>query len=325
MIKESKYAIFEYDRCDENLINDLINYLDNNQNRIKCFFDENLELPKIKIKIYSAKKEYDEKVGIKMFDGEVPKWVIGSYNNGMINYVSFNDFKNTSHQNDSYESYLKTLIHEYIHFVTNEYSKKINCEYPIKYISEGIAYYLSGQGNKIEYSDNISEDDILNGKSCYPKWYLFVKYIIDIKGKEYFFELFKDKVKAKKDIETLVLECNGYYKCLEKLMFDEINSPEELLEFMDKNITYGFLGKNGKKYTDMYSPEWNDWYDECFVQSGEEVLKSKIGTCWDQVELERLWFEKNNYNFKTIFIWFEVNRENNFPTHAFLIYEDNNK
>ena len=106
---------------------------------------------------------------------------------------------------------------------------------------------------------------------------------------------------------------------------NNIKSPRELLEFMDKNITYGFVGKNGKKYLDPYSPEWNDWYNECFVQTGEEILKSKIGTCWDQVELERLWFENNNYDFKTIFSWFEVNRENSLPTHTFLIYEDNNK
>ena len=105
---------------------------------------------------------------------------------------------------------------------------------------------------------------------------------------------------------------------------DSIKNPKELLEYMD-NITYGFVGKNGKKYLDMYSKEWNDWYEQCFVQSGEEVLNSKIGTCWDQVELERLWFEKNRYSFKTIFAWFEVNRENDFPTHTFLIYESNGK
>ena len=74
---------------------------------------------------------------------------------------------------------------------------------------------------------------------------------------------------------------------------DSIRNPKELLEYMD-NITYGFVGKNGKKYLDMYSKEWNDWYEQCFVQSGEEVLNSKIGTCWDQVELERLWFEKTD-------------------------------
>ena len=33
--------------------------------------------------------------------------------------------------------------------------------------------------------------------------------------------------------------------------FNQINTPEELLEYMDKNIKYGFVGKNGKKYYDM--------------------------------------------------------------------------
>ena len=75
----------------------------------------------------------------------------------------------------------------------------------------------------------------------------------------------------------------------------------------------------------MFSEEWNDWYSQCFVQSGEEVLESKIGTCWDQVELERLWFEKNRYTIHTFFMWFEVNKENSYPTHTFLIYENDNK
>lgn len=106
------------------------------------------------------------------------------------------------------------------------------------------------------------------------------------------------------------------------MKFDDIKSPEELLEYMDENITYGFLGKNGIRYTDA-SP--SDWQEQYCVQSGEGVLKSKIGTCLDQTEFERLWFEKNNYSFKTIFAWFEVGRENSFPTHAFLIYEKDNK
>ena len=108
-------------------------------------------------------------------------------------------------------------------------------------------------------------------------------------------------------------------------ILNSIKTPEELLEYMSHNITYGFVGKNGKKYYDMLSEEWNDWYTQCFVQNGEEVLESKTGTCWDQVELERLWFEKNGYIIHTFFMMFEVNKENNYPTHTFLIYENNNK
>ena len=38
-------------------------------------------------------------------------------------------------------------------------------------------------------------------------------------------------------------------------ILDSINTPEELLEYMNNNIKYGFVGKNGKKYYDMYSSE----------------------------------------------------------------------
>ncbi len=107
--------------------------------------------------------------------------------------------------------------------------------------------------------------------------------------------------------------------------FSLIQTPQELLEYMKRNITYGFVGKNGKRYTDRFSDDWNDWYDECFVQSGEEVLNSRIGTCWDQVELERLWFEQKGFIIHTFFMLFEVNKENEYPTHTFLIYENDSK
>lgn len=105
--------------------------------------------------------------------------------------------------------------------------------------------------------------------------------------------------------------------------FNKIDNPKDLLEYMSKNIKYGFVGKNGKKYLVQTSEDWNDWYQECRVQTGEEVLNTNVGTCWDQVELERLWFEKNNYEIKTIFIWFEVEEE--YPTHTFLLYKKDNK
>ncbi len=108
-------------------------------------------------------------------------------------------------------------------------------------------------------------------------------------------------------------------------IINEIKSPESLLDYMNKNIKYGFIGKDDKHYTDSASEEWNDWYSKCIVQNGEEVLKSNIGTCWDQVELERLWFEKHNYSFHTYFMWFELDRENDYPSHTFLIYEKDNK
>lgn len=104
--------------------------------------------------------------------------------------------------------------------------------------------------------------------------------------------------------------------------FNEIKTPDQLLSFMNDSVEYGFVDKNGKKYNDYNS---DNWLDTCYVQTGEEVLKSRIGTCWDQVELERLWFEKNNYEIKTVFICFEVDYKNDYPTHTFLLYKKDTK
>jgi len=107
--------------------------------------------------------------------------------------------------------------------------------------------------------------------------------------------------------------------------FKNIKTPSELMDFMNDNITYGFISKTGRVYIDQ-DEDWNkDWFTQCIVQSGESMLKTKCGTCWDQVELERKWFQEHDYQFMTIFSWFEINKPNNYPTHTFLAYKENNK
>ncbi len=107
-------------------------------------------------------------------------------------------------------------------------------------------------------------------------------------------------------------------------MWNKIKKPEQLLEFMSENIRYGFVDKDKNTY-DSNSPEWDKWRDICIVQTGKQILETKVGTCWDQVELERLWFEKHKYDIKTYFIWFEVDYENKFPSHTFLLYKKKDK
>lgn len=110
------------------------------------------------------------------------------------------------------------------------------------------------------------------------------------------------------------------------MKYEEIITPKQLLEYMDENVNYGFVGKNGKIYNEPGTDDWNnDWYKECVVQDDKSLIKTHYGTCWDQVELERKWFEEHNYQFKTIFMWFEINRDNSLPTHTFLIFKKNSK
>ena len=93
------------------------------------------------------------------------------------------------------------------------------------------------------------------------------------------------------------------------------------LEIMDlmNNIEYGWIDKNNNKHN-IVDKTYSDNY---ILQSPNEVIKNKLGVCWDQVELERYYFKSNNWNVKTYFL---VHYDGNkCPTHTFLTFEKNKK
>ena len=104
---------------------------------------------------------------------------------------------------------------------------------------------------------------------------------------------------------------------------DDIKNPEELLNFMSNKINYGYLGKNGKIY--HYDDDnFNlDWYEQYILENKDDILENLYGNCWDQVELERGWFLKKGYEIKTFFEMVKLDYENEYPTHSFLVYKDN--
>lgn len=87
---------------------------------------------------------------------------------------------------------------------------------------------------------------------------------------------------------------------------NNITTPEKLLEFLISNkINYSKRIDGNLKTTD-------------------EVLESKCGSCWEIVELERLFFKQFNplLIFKTFMI---VNINDKLkPTHTFILYYKNN-
>lgn len=105
----------------------------------------------------------------------------------------------------------------------------------------------------------------------------------------------------------------------------KINTPQELLEFMSKNIFYGYLGKSGRVYQ-YNDPDFNSrWENEYVLEDANEVLKNKVGNCWDQVEFERSWFLSHNYEIKTFFEIVNLDYPNDYPSHSFLAYKENDK
>ncbi|MEG0872805.1 MAG: ASCH domain-containing protein [Clostridia bacterium] len=96
--------------------------------------------------------------------------------------------------------------------------------------------------------------------------------------------------------------------------YDEI----EVMKLMDE-IQYGWLDK----YNTINNNADNLFLDNYILQSPKEIIRNKIGICWDQVELERYYFKNNDWNIKTYFI---VHYDNGkCPTHTFLTFEKDNK
>jgi hypothetical protein len=217
MEKITKYAKFNYSKEDEDLIVELEAQLNKDVEEIYNFFDSSLPRELVTIIIIPTKNEYDERSKKRRKIDEIPKWSIGTYYDNTIEYVSLHDYKNTSHAFDDdkyYEKldyYKKTIVHEYVHFVTDLYCKKNNFNHPIKCFNEGIAQYLSHQREGQEYDFYYTLEDILNSNNSYVGWFLLTKYIIEEYGRDYFLELFTNKELSLKEIPRLYQEAKEYY------------------------------------------------------------------------------------------------------------------
>ena len=99
---------------------------------------------------------------------------------------------------------------------------------------------------------------------------------------------------------------------------------DKILNIMNilNNIEYGFKDENENNL--INSEIWDkDFYKFYYLLSPEELLLSKCGVCWDQVELERKLFNDVNINCDTFFIYIDDN--DILPSHTFLTFKLNSK
>ena len=96
------------------------------------------------------------------------------------------------------------------------------------------------------------------------------------------------------------------------------NKLKKLQEFL-KDIEYGYMDKSKETKT-VIDKSFESTY---ILQNPKEVYKNKIGTCWDQVELERYILEEQDIQISSFFI---VHYDNNkCPTHTFITIADKDK
>lgn len=102
-------------------------------------------------------------------------------------------------------------------------------------------------------------------------------------------------------------------------MTNEVNKIMEIMQ----TIEYGFKDEQGINIITNQIKWDNEFYNFYYLLSPEELLTTKCGVCWDQVELERYLFEKQNIEVATYFIC--IYDGDNLPSHTFLTFKHDNK
>lgn len=101
-------------------------------------------------------------------------------------------------------------------------------------------------------------------------------------------------------------------------------TPKDLMDFLSKNMRYGFTYRN-KTFTEDekdFQANMNKLYK---LRLGDDFVKNKYGVCWDFCEFERAFFEEAKIPHECYFYISFLNREKSGPTHTFLLFYQNNK
>lgn len=187
---------------------------------------------------------------------------------------------------------------------------EITCEkYKIIYIGQKIAgaYVVIpyGSGYMIdeiylfkEYRNNGIGTEIINNiKKEYEELYVWV-YKNNVKAVQLFERLGFIKIS---NARTIIMKCDNVY-CRIK---DQLNE----LKLGYRNYEGNFFASFNESFRENY-----------YLQSPRQLQESKIGTCFDQVELERELISKLGVDLRTYFIHYPSEKYD--ISHSFLIYKD---
>ncbi len=93
---------------------------------------------------------------------------------------------------------------------------------------------------------------------------------------------------------------------------NNINNINDLFDFA-KSINYGWIDQNRKKHSGVNDAE------SYLLQSPLELIKNKIGICWDMTELYRCWFSTmTNLKIETYYFFYEDKK--GCPSHSILVF-----
>lgn len=151
----------EYNKCDCDYIDIIIDYIKIKYPKILNFFDlENLD-KKVYIKLWDNSGNFRDK--LKELTGfDMPIWTTGMAKNDIddvysrVDYLSLCEVKKIDyHKDDDINDLKKGIVHELVHICHTEFC---NYNYPDNnFITEGVATYLADQYESTKQTEPISK------------------------------------------------------------------------------------------------------------------------------------------------------------------------
>ena len=126
--------------------------------------------------------------------------------------------------------------------------------------------------------------------------------------------------------DYLLQEKEILIKLIEKSKRDysRISTPEELMKYMDNNISYGWIDKNG----DRHFIELNGLRENYRISTLDETIECGLGTCIEQANMIKSFFDRIGLETK-VFCHRTYETEDNFDNdvhmHCLVFYKDGDK
>ena len=79
----------------------------------------------------------------------------------------------------------------------------------------------------------------------------------------------------------------------------DINTPEELLDFMSNNINYGYLGKNGRVYHYDDKDFDSSWYRE-YILENSIFFPLLFISCELNIGIISLWYKGKSFDIELL-------------------------
>lgn len=214
MEKKSRYVTLRYDDSENDYIDKIIEYIKTKEDLIVNFFELEDKIKNIYGNIWNDLNRFkkylcETHANIYKTEDDIPNWVIGEggNENGFI-LVSWDLFKER-HPKDTFTNYCKDFVHEFVHQCIKLVNPKL---LSIDWINEGLATYLSGQGDEDE--ENSFHYDIRNFNpemKTYNDKFMAVKYVIENYDDKYVKKLLNDYDFTLNETPRLIEEMIHYY------------------------------------------------------------------------------------------------------------------